>query len=128
MQNEALVSLNLLCTEINKCGGKNDDENNKSIIKNCDYTNDDIVKLYQDFVNAEVGKNLYFAVNRYGEKMDKQTIDSLLTFLEHLIKEKLIVEQLNKAGVGGVLDKLLANNNVCGLERIEVIRNEINKT
>lgn len=126
MQNEALTSLNSLYAELTKCNSNGND--NKTIINNCDYTSDDVVYFHQELINGDIGKNLFFVINRYGEKMDKQTIDNLLSFLEHLLNEKPIVEQCNTAGIGGVFDKLLSNKNASSIEQIERILNKLNKT
>lgn len=72
MQNEAINALNLLCA---KC------------------TDND--KLMGILVESDIGKNVNFVMLKYSEKMDRGTIENLLTLLEQLVKSQTVLDQLN---------------------------------
>ncbi|KAJ8938448.1 hypothetical protein NQ314_011484 [Rhamnusium bicolor] len=123
MQNEAFYALNLLCIG---CSHSNSSQNGNLNYRNDDSTDKNIEKLMKEVVNADIGKNLNFVINKYGEKMDKQTIDNLLTLLEQLVKSKAVIDHFNSTSVKDVLGKISSNPNAQNIsEKFKSIVTEI---
>lgn len=118
MQNESFYALNLLCigsgSSANGCSNGN--------------SNNDIEEIFfEQLLKADIGKNLNFAINKYNDKMDKQTIENLVTLLEHLIQSHSLIEHFKSNNVKDGLEKLKSNSNThCVLERLNVILSTIN--
>ncbi|KAJ3662966.1 hypothetical protein Zmor_007280 [Zophobas morio] len=123
MQNESFYSLNLL---IIGCGVSNENDSSNGL--NGEHGNDDGV-LFEQFISAEIGKNLNFVVNKYGDKMDKHTIENLLTLLEQLVNSPPVVQHLKSNSVGEALEKLSSNPNAQSLnEKLNHLVGQINKS
>lgn len=122
MQNESFYALNLLCIG---CGVAHESESSNGV--NGDHVNEDGA-LFEQLIQAEIGKNISFVVNKYSEKMDKQTIENLITLLEQLINSSAVVNHLKSNNVGEALTKLSSNPNAQSLsEKLNHVLNEINK-
>lgn len=118
MQNESFYSLNLLC--IGSVSNTNDCPNANS-------NNQIDETFFEQLITADIGKNLNFAINKYNDKMDKQTIENLVTLLEHLIQSHLLIEHFKSNNVKDGLEKLKSNSNTHSvLERLNVILSAIN--
>lgn len=88
MQNEALLALNLLCASSSKQ-----------------------TDLPQLFIDADLGKHTAFVVNKYHEKMERETIENMLILLEQLIRCPRISKHLLQSKVNDALILLTANKN-----------------
>ena len=96
MQNEAIYGLFLVCTGL--------DDSNK-------------MKFYELLIEANIGKNLTFVINKYYEKMDKPTVENLLSLFELLSNSSAIDKHLKTIEVDVALRKLLNNKSACNLEK-----------
>lgn len=93
MQNEALSSLDLVCvgsSELNEI---------------------EFERFIESVINADIGRHLQFVINRYGEKMNEQTISNLLSLLEHLIKSDKALTHLHQNKVRSALLKINSSFN-----------------
>lgn len=88
MQNEALLALNLLCASSSKQSN-----------------------LPQLFIDADLGKHIAFVINKYHEKMERETIENMLILLEQLTKFTPISKHLLNSKVNDTLKLLTANKN-----------------
>lgn len=88
MQNEALSSLDLVCTG------------------SSELSVEEFNKFVKAVIDSDIGKHLQFVVNRYGEKMNDQTITNLLSLIEHLLKSEEALTHLNKNKVKSALLKI----------------------
>lgn len=114
MQNESFYALNLLC--IGSDPNTNDNIN----------SNDINPTFFEQLINADIGKNLNFAINKYSDKMDKQTIENLVTLLEHLIQSYSLIDHLRSNNLKDGLEKLKSNSNLqLILERLNVVLHAI---
>ncbi|EFA00118.1 GTPase-GDP dissociation stimulator vimar [Tribolium castaneum] len=122
MQNESFYALNLLCIG---CGVSHENDSSNGV--NGDHANEDGV-LFEQLIDAEIGKNLSFVVNKYSDKMDKQTIENLVTLLEQLINSRAVSSHLKSNNVGEALAKLASNSNAQSLsDKLNHVMSEINK-
>ncbi|KAK4873178.1 hypothetical protein RN001_015207 [Aquatica leii] len=113
MQNEAFYALTLLC--IDRLGNSHSSSNAE------DYN-----KLDKILVEAGIGKNLSFIINKYKEKLEKETIVNLLTLIEHLVKSPLIVQHLNESQLNERLSQLQDNKKAVEVhEKIKELRDAI---
>lgn len=91
MQNEAFFALKLLCLSqlssstnapaIIGCGGQ----------KNCD----NVSSLEKALVDADVGQSLLFLINNHRDKMEKETVENMISLLKLLLTSKRILLHLN---------------------------------
>ncbi|KAF5282253.1 hypothetical protein FQR65_LT14385 [Abscondita terminalis] len=95
MQNEAFYALTLLCVDRL---GKNDTEHP--------------IRLDEVLVELGVGKNLSFLMNKYKEKLEKETVVNLLTLVEHLVKSPILVQHLHDSNLKERLSQLQDNKKV----------------
>jgi hypothetical protein len=124
MQNESFYALNLLCIG---CGVGNESDSSNGV--NGDHAAEDGDQtLFDQLINADIGKNLSFVVNKYSDKMDKHTIENLLTLLEQLINSPSLVGHLKSNNVGEALAKLTANPNAQAVsEKLNHVTVQINE-
>ncbi|XP_018335360.1 rap1 GTPase-GDP dissociation stimulator 1 [Agrilus planipennis] len=117
MQNEALYALNLICFVYFTKDKEEEYECNSSTNKNINRNEDDFnrekgeEKLCQALKEADVGKHLTFVLNKYREKMDKETIGNVVTFLEQVTKSGELVQHLKDSGVHEALAKIREQKN-----------------
>ncbi|XP_019760839.1 rap1 GTPase-GDP dissociation stimulator 1-B [Dendroctonus ponderosae] len=71
----------------------------------------DVDAFYNTLCDSAFGKNLSFALNKYGEQWDKHTIENCLTLLEQTSSSEQIIQELQKNNVVQSLDKLKSNVN-----------------
>ncbi|KAF5299710.1 hypothetical protein FQA39_LY11505 [Lamprigera yunnana] len=106
MQNEAFYALTLLCVDrIDK--------------------NDGLCSaLDETLVEANIGKNLSFLINKYKDKLEKETVVNLLTLLEHLKKSPIVLKHLKDCNLSICLSQLSDNNKVAEVcEKIKELCN-----
>ncbi|KAB0792437.1 hypothetical protein PPYR_14396 [Photinus pyralis] len=93
MQNEAFYSITLLCS---KC-----------------YENPARVdELSAVLIEANIGKNLSFLVNKYKDKFEGEAVSNLLTLVENLSKSPSVVDHLRESNVHERLRQLLDNSKI----------------
>lgn len=91
MQNEAFFALKLLCLSqlssstnglaINGCGDQ----------KSCD----NVSLLEKALVDADVGHSLLFLINNHRHKMEKETVENMISLLKLLLTSRRILSHLN---------------------------------
>ncbi|RZC32954.1 rap1 GTPase-GDP dissociation stimulator 1-B [Asbolus verrucosus] len=125
MQNESFFALNLLCIG---CGPSSENDSSNGVNGNGVNENVDQA-LFEQFINADIGKNLNFVVNKYSDKMDRHTIENLVTLLEQLINSPSVVNHLKSTKVGDALSKLISTNTNAQavIDRLNNIMVQINK-
>lgn len=67
--------------------------------------------FYKTLCDSAFGKNLDFALNKYGEKWDKHTIENCLTLIEQACISEQVVQELKDHKVEQSLEKLKSNVN-----------------
>ncbi|VEN49595.1 unnamed protein product [Callosobruchus maculatus] len=114
MQNEAFIALSLMCTGCKK----NDTELQGGVQWD---------QLVRQLVAADIGKSVSFVLMKYGHKMDKSSIENLLTLLEQLLFEHSeLLNHLKEADLSSRLTSLTSNSNAEQLkERIDKIVNAL---
>ncbi|KAG5893659.1 hypothetical protein JTB14_028813 [Gonioctena quinquepunctata] len=117
MQNEALYALNLLCKGCSHCNfSQNIEVNNHSSEE----------KLMDVLIEADIGKNLNFVLTKYGDKMDRPTIENLLTLLEQIVRSRAICDHLNQTKVQAPLSKLFTNPNAQNItDKLNIIASKL---
>nr|XP_023024992.1 rap1 GTPase-GDP dissociation stimulator 1 [Leptinotarsa decemlineata] len=113
MQNEALYALNLLCTGCSSSISSHNGDLNKVNLEE---------KLTNVIIDGDIGKNISFVLTKYGDKMDRSTIDNLLSLLEQIVKSQAVCDHLSLTKVREPLSKLYTNPNT-----VQNITEKINK-
>ncbi|XP_066151798.1 GTPase-GDP dissociation stimulator vimar [Euwallacea fornicatus] len=113
MQNESFLALNVLAIGLT----------NKQ-----KHPQADVEEFYQKLCEADLGKNVNFVLNKYGEKWDKHTTENCISFLENLLKSDKVLKELKSNEVPQMLGKLKNNSNATDcLDRLERILKIFNK-
>lgn len=80
----------------------------------------DLEAFYQAICDANIGKNLNFVINKYGDKWDKLIIENCMNLLRNLAKSDKVLAELKSNEVPQSLEKLRKNAEAKGyLEALE---------
>nr|CAI5826613.1 unnamed protein product [Callosobruchus analis] len=113
MQNEAFIALSLMCTGCKK--------NDAEVQGGAQWD-----QLVRQLVEADIGKSVSFVLMKYGHKMDRSSIENLLTLLEQLFEHSELLNHLKEADMSPRLITLTSNPNAERLkERIDKIVNAL---
>ncbi|XP_030755329.1 rap1 GTPase-GDP dissociation stimulator 1 isoform X2 [Sitophilus oryzae] len=96
MQNESFLALCILAVGLS---------NNEK------HAGEEMERFYKTLCDSDIGKNLNFVMNKYGEKWDQHTMENCLTMLENLVKSSQIVVHLMENNISECLEKLKNNGN-----------------
>lgn len=89
MQNEAFFALSLLCLSqlpnqaaINGCDDKQDCSNTSNLEK--------------ALVDADIGQSMAFLISNHRDKLQKETVENMVSLLKQLVKSKCIISHLHE--------------------------------
>lgn len=152
MQNEALLALNLLAVyepdmlsadtvksvpdtaksapHTTECaqgehGTAQDEQHNVECVRG-EHAQNSLPALHKLLAEADLGKYLSFLLNKYGDKMQRETLENILSLLERIAHHPDVKHNFVCSGVTVVLKKILERDELASLfDRIVQISNII---